>query len=360
MQLNQLELRIRDLVSKVRDLDSKNNYLQDELALSRQDYAAQAQKLEEVKTQIKTLSAATSNNKDEQLGKLQFQEQQIQLLERERLNLRDQIAFLQNTMQNKEKDWQEKLDDVNNNQIQQYEEDQAIIAKLQGQLQETQEQIAQLRLQLEDSKQQAQNAQAEWDILSGSLNEQVIELKKQLSETQQQLDDSHNQTKQLQQDLQDAQESFAAKEKELTTHAVAEQNKLQNQLQEALAAFSEKEKELLDNAAKEQDKLNTQLAQETERFRTEFALQTQKYEQSLLELNQVLTQQKEHWTNEKSELQEQILNLNRQNQEYRSLLLQSADDIRALLARLPVLDAKEPIVAHDEVVNQIIIEGENA
>ena len=131
-------------------------------------------------------------------------------------------------------------------------------------------------------------------------------------------------------------------------------------MQEALAAFSEKEKELLDNAAKEQDKLNTQLAQETERFRTEFALQTQKYEQSLLELNQVLTQQKEHWTNEKSELQEQILNLNRQNQEYRSLLLQSADDIRALLARLPVLDAKEPIVAHDEVVNQIIIEGENA
>ena len=253
-------------------------------------------------------------------------------------------------MQNKEKDWQEKLDDVNNNQIQQYEEDQAIIAKLQGQLQETQEQIAQLRLQLEDSKQQAQNAQAEWDTLSGSLNEQVIELKKQLSETQQQLDDSHNQTKQLQQDLQDAQENFAAKEKELTIHAVAEQNKLQNQLQEALAAFSEKE----------QDKLNTQLAQETERFRTEFALQTQKYEQSLLELNQVLTQQKEHWTNEKSELQEQILNLNRQNQEYRSLLLQSADDIRALLARLPVQDAKEPIVAHDEVVNQIIIEGENA
>ena len=43
-------------------------------------------------------------------GKLTTHEQQIQLLEKERVNLRDQIAFLQGNLQMREQEWQEKFD----------------------------------------------------------------------------------------------------------------------------------------------------------------------------------------------------------------------------------------------------------
>jgi len=48
-------------------------------------------------------------SQEELSSKIQYQEQQIQLLEKERLNLRDQIAFLQTTVQNKEREWKERL-----------------------------------------------------------------------------------------------------------------------------------------------------------------------------------------------------------------------------------------------------------
>lgn len=48
--------------------------------------------------------------------------------------------------------------------------------------------------------------------------------------------------------------------------------------------------------------------------------------------------------NEKAALQTQMLKLNSQNQEYRSMLLQNASKIRHLLSRLPVVERDERLL----------------
>ena len=88
----------------------------------------------------------------------------------------------------------------------------------------------------------------------------------------------------------------------------------------------------------EKEALATQLAQEAERFRMEFALQTEQHEKSLNELNQMFNQQKEHLENENTQLQQQVEQLITQNHAYRTLLQENANQIRALLDRLPALE----------------------
>lgn len=306
-QLIKLEDRIRELINSITKLHNENQRIRDELALTRQDFEAQASKLDEAKIQIKTLSDAPSIHQDEQVNKLQFQDQQIQLLERERLNLRDQIAFLQNTMQSKEKDWQDKLNTQQDTQTQLQETNQTRITQLQTQLQEAQDSITQLNQELDDAKQQTQQQTNHLQEQNKHLSEQLTDKQQQLSNLQQRITENDN-----------------------------EADKWQEALQMAKDEFAQKEQELIESAHLKQEQLNTRLAQESERFRSEFALQAQQHEQNLANINLLLSQQKERAQNDKAELQEQIFQLNRQNQEYRSLLLQSANDIRTLLARLPV------------------------
>ena len=59
--------------------------------------------------------------------------------------------------------------------------------------------------------------------------------------------------------------------------------------------------------------------------------------------------QKQQLQAEKSSLQDTILQLNSQNQQYRSVLMQSAAELRTLLGRLPDVQDEENV-----------IEGENS
>ncbi len=171
-KLTQLENHLRDLINLLTQQRNENEHLIDELALSRQDFEAQTQKLNEAQTKIQTLSSqAAPIQKSEQENKLHFQEQRIQLLERERVNLREQIDFLQETMQNKETEWQTKLDSLQNNQDAQHQADEAQIVTLQTQLQEAEQKASQLSTQLDDVQQQSKIAQDDWQIKQTQLTE---------------------------------------------------------------------------------------------------------------------------------------------------------------------------------------------
>ena len=113
---------------------------------------------------------------------------------------------------------------------------------------------------------------------------------------------------------------------------------LRASLTDAKSEWQTQEKSLLDSVNTEKEALATQLAQEAERFRMEFALQTEQHEKSLNELNQMFNQQKEHLENENTQLQQQVEQLITQNHAYRALLQENANKIRALLDRLPALE----------------------
>ena len=357
-QLSQLENSIRRLVSELNKLHADNDRLTDELALVRQDFEAQTHKLDEAHSQIHTLTTTHTTSKDEQASKLQFQEQQIQLLERERLNLRDQIAFLQNTIQNKEKDWQEKFDSISDAQTEQQKADEERIVSLQSALQEAEEKTSLLTMQLDSEKQFLQSEKDDLQQKNTELTEQLATLQAQLTDTQQRLNAAHTESDKWQADFQAATDELMQKEQEFAANLQAEQDKnntysdelaqLRKTLQTAQDEFKQKEQDLIANAKAEQDKLNTQLAQEAERFRSEFVLQKQIHEQNIAEINTVLKQQQDAAKIEKTTLQEQIFQLNQKNQEYRHVLQQSAEDIRALLVRLPALDLPKSEIS-DEI-----------
>ena len=113
--LIKLEDKLHELVQRLRHLNGENRRLNEELALSREEYVRQSRLLEEAERSKEAESARVSllvhaeKSQEELSSKIQYQEQQIQLLEKERLNLRDQIAFLQTTVQNKEREWKERL-----------------------------------------------------------------------------------------------------------------------------------------------------------------------------------------------------------------------------------------------------------
>jgi len=144
---------------------------------------------------------------------------------------------------------------------------------------------------------------------NAELTEQLAELQAQLSEAEHRIVQYDNETAQLRASLTDAKSEWQTQEKSL-----------------------------LDSVNAEKEALATQLAQEAERFRMEFALQTEQHEKSLNELNQMFNQQKEHLENENTQLQQQVEQLITQNHAYRALLQENANKIRALLDRLPALE----------------------
>ena len=247
------------------------------------------------------VNKANTANDEELNHKLQFQEQQIKLLETERINLRDQISFLQNTIQNKEKSWQERFTEQ--------EQHGDKFKELQERLQAAEDSALVLRQELTSQKQQASETQNTLQQSNNELTEQLAELQAQLSEAEHRIAQYDNETAQLRASLTDAKSEWQTQEKSL-----------------------------LDSVNAEKEALATQLAQEAERFRMEFALQTEQHEKSLNELNQMFNQQKEHLENENTQLQQQVEQLITQNHAYRALLQENANKIRALLDRLPALE----------------------
>ena len=294
-ELDTLESKIKALASKLHYLYEDNQKLKAKLVVERREYDAQVLHWEE--QLAAAVNKANTANDEELNHKLQFQEQQIKLLETERINLRDQISFLQNTIQNKEKNWQERFTEQ--------EQHGDKIQELQEQLQSAEDSVLVLRQELTSQKQQASEAQKS----NAELTEQLAELQAQLSEAEHRIAQYDNETAQLRVSLTDAKSEWQTQEKSL-----------------------------LDSVNAEKEALATQLAQEAERFRMEFALQTEQHEKSLNELNQMFNQQKEHLENENTQLQQQVEQLITQNHAYRALLQENANKIRALLDRLPALE----------------------
>lgn len=294
-ELDTLESKIKALASKLHYLYEDNQKLKAKLVVERREYDAQVLHWEE--QLAAAVNKANTANDEELNHKLQFQEQQIKLLETERINLRDQISFLQNTIQNKEKNWQERFTEQ--------EQHGDKIQELQEQLQSAEDSALVLRQELTSQKQQASEAQKS----NAELTEQLAELQAQLSEAEHRIAQYDNETVQLRASLTDAKSEWQTQEKSL-----------------------------LDSVNAEKEALATQLAQEAERFRMEFALQTEQHEKSLNELNQMFNQQKEHLENENTQLQQQVEQLITQNHAYRALLQENANKIRALLDRLPALE----------------------
>lgn len=342
--LDQLEDRIHALIAKLKQLHSDNERLRDELSLSRQDFEQQSRQLEEVlqkHNDIALLAATQPKQNDELNSKIQFQEQQLQLLEKERLNLRDQIAFLQNTIQNKEKEWQEKIqqnqDDWNEKEQQwqhSQDEQQQRLLSLKQQFQEAEHRAGSLQHEYDLFKAQndiqQKNHQKQLDELTDKHNSQVNELT-QLH--QQQLDELNQQLTQQQQQLDDNQAQLNQKQNQI--------DELQTQVQAAQAELSEESTQHAQNLQKQQEEAEQRYNAETERLNNALSEQQQQHEQSITQLTQEMATRQARLHEEKAQLQEQILKLNSQNQEYRSLLLQSARDIRALLARLPVSESDD-------------------
>ena len=293
--LNILESKIKTLADKLHHLYDDNQKLKAKLVVERKEYDTQMLHWEE--QLAAAVNKANTANDEELNHKLQFQEQQIKLLETERINLRDQISFLQNTIQNKEKNWQERFTEQ--------EQHGDKIQELQEQLQSAEDSALVLRQELTSQKQQASEAQKS----NAELTEQLAELQAQLSEAEHRIVQYDNETAQLRASLTDAKSEWQTQEKSL-----------------------------LDSVNAEKEALATQLAQEAERFHMEFALQTEQHEKSLNELNQMFNQQKEHLENENTQLQQQVEQLITQNHAYRALLRENADKIRTLLERLPALE----------------------
>ena len=129
-----------------------------------------------------------------------------------------------------------------------------------------------------------------------------------------------------------------------TTEEGGEQlaQKLQDQLQAAL---------------NRNEILQINLEQEEQRFQNEAEQMKLAHQTALEDVSHRLGEQigklNEQIKNEKTALQTQMLKLNSQNQEYRSMLLQNATQLRQLLSRLPAESGSDTvsgsIVAEDNV-----------
>lgn len=300
--IDQLESRVHDLINKIGQLHGENQRLGDELSLSRQDFQSQARELEQERQRhqeaVAAFQAASLGGGESELSeRIDYQAQQIQLLERERLNLRDQITFLQTTLQNKEKDWQGKLDALNRQNEEQTAVFEAGQVEHQQQLQEAEQR---LQAALAQHRQQLQTEQDEKQRLNDQLAEQESSLNTQMA-------------------------------------AVLS---LQEQLDAAAVRQTEQQADFANQLQAKQEEAETKLLQEQERFRMEYALLAQKHEQNLSDLTQAMNIQKERLVDERQRLQQEINQLDGQVSHYRQLLTDSAADIRRLLERLPLPESE--------------------
>ncbi len=315
----QLESRIQELVLKLQQTGSENTQLNQKLASVQQELEQKTRQLaaeREQHAKAADLAAQNSGSNDELSEKLQFQEHQLQLLERERLNLRDQIAFLQNTIQNKEKDWQERNQAIRSELNEQERRFQSADA-------ETSQKIEQLKKDLQNAEQLQSSLQQELDAQQQTQQQQNQQYEQQIHHLNQEIESKISQLNQLQKEVIDV---------------AVENDTLKSQVQ----SFT--------NQLEEQKKMHQQALQEQQAQAQETLLQEAENQKLELQAREKeFDLQKQEFQAEKSSLQDTILQLNNQNQQYRSVLMQSAAELRTLLGRLPDVQDEENV-----------IEGENS
>lgn len=315
----QLESRIQELVLKLQQTGSENTQLNQKLVSVQQELEQKTRQLaaeREQHAKVADLAAQNSGSNDELSEKLQFQEHQLQLLERERLNLRDQIAFLQNTIQNKEKDWQERNQAIRSELNEQEQRFQSADA-------ETSQKIEQLKKDLQNAEQLQSSLQQELDAQQQTQQQQNQQYEQQIHLLNQEIESKISQLNQLQKEVIDV---------------AVENDTLKSQVQSFTSQLEEQKKMHQQALQEQQAQAQEALLQETENQKLE--LQAREKEFDL---------QKQEFQAEKSSLQDTILQLNNQNQQYRSVLMQSAAELRTLLGRLPDVQDEENV-----------IEGENS
>ena len=193
----QLESRIQELVLKLQQTGSENTQLNQKLASVQQELEQKTRQLaaeREQHAKVADLTAQNSGSNDELSEKLQFQEHQLQLLERERLNLRDQIAFLQNTIQNKEKDWQERNQAIRSELNEQEQRFQSADA-------ETSQKIEQLKKDLQNAEQLQSSLQQELDAQQQTQQQQNQQYEQQIHHLNQEIESKISQLNQLQKEV---------------------------------------------------------------------------------------------------------------------------------------------------------------
>lgn len=146
---------------------------------------------------------------------------------------------------------------------------------------------------------------------------------------------SEQQLAELQEKLRAAENALAEKDTQL--------NNMQTKLLDSEAAAIEVAQTLQNQIQAAHD--------EMERTQSQIDELKQKHETELAELGHTLGEKisslTEQLKNEKAALQTQMLKLNSQNQEYRSMLLQNASKIRHLLSRLPVVERDERLFVEE-------------
>nr|WP_314271001.1 hypothetical protein [uncultured Kingella sp.] len=294
--LDLLESRIRLLVERITQLHDDNQRIKAKLVLTSKEFDTEKRRLEEQLAQAQAggQTASAYGSDDEISSRLQFQEQQIQLLETERLNLRDQISFLQNTIQNKEKGWKERFSEQENQQGAHSEQ----ISELQERLQTAEDSVLVLRQEITTQKQQANEAQS-------SLKQENEALSTQLAAVQAQLEAAE---------------------------------RIRVEYEQARTEWEKQEHALLSAANQEKEVTEARLLQEAERLRAESAEQAARHTQQLAELERTAEAKIQQAAAETTALNAQIAALSEQNNTYRTLLLEHAEKISALLERLPASD----------------------
>lgn len=304
--LDLLESRIRLLVERITQLHDDNQRIKAKLVLTSKEFDTEKRRLEEqlAQAQVGGQTASAYGSDDEISSRLQFQEQQIQLLETERLNLRDQISFLQNTIQNKEKGWKERFSEQENQQGAHSEQ----ISELQERLQTAEDSVLVLRQEITTQKQQANEAQS-------SLKQENEALSAQLAAVQAQLEAAE---------------------------------RIRVEYEQARTEWEKQEHTLLSAANQEKEATEARLLQEAERLRAESAEQAARHTQQLAELERTAEAKIQQAAAETTALNAQIAALSEQNNTYRTLLLEHAEKISALLERLPVSDTSSSDTSETE------------
>ena len=302
--LDLLESRIRLLVERITQLHDDNQRIKAKLVLTSKEFDTEKRRLEEQLAQAQAggQTASAYGSDDEISSRLQFQEQQIQLLETERLNLRDQISFLQNTIQNKEKGWKERFSEQENQQGAHSEQ----ISELQERLQTAEDSVLVLRQEITTQKQQANEAQS-------SLKQ---ENEAQLAAVQAQLEAAE---------------------------------RIRVEYEQARTEWEKQEHTLLSAANQEKEATEARLLQEAERLRAESAEQAARHTQQLAELERTAEAKIQQAAAETTALNAQIAALSEQNNTYRTLLLEHAEKISTLLERLPASDTSSSDTSDTEL-----------
>lgn len=303
--LDLLESRIRLLVERITQLHDDNQRIKAKLVLTSKEFDTEKRRLEEQLAQAGGQTASAYGSDDEISSRLQFQEQQIQLLETERLNLRDQISFLQNTIQNKEKGWKERFSEQENQQGAHSEQ----ISELQERLQTAEDSVLVLRQEITTQKQQANEAQS-------SLKQENEALSTQLAAVQAQLEAAE---------------------------------RIRVEYEQARTEWEKQEHALLSAANQEKEATEARLLQEAERLRAESAEQAARHTQQLAELERTAEARIQQAAAETTALNAQIAALSEQNNTYRTLLLEHAEKISTLLERLPVSDTSSSDTSETEL-----------